>query len=165
MVSSLSQIRKNIYRDAENHKQRFLIIAETHAKENDSIAELNLNDEHTWDDVLNLLHQTISADEGNTLEGPKASNELENNLLKTCHNGPRRSLKDKIWKSDVNSIQKQREKDVDQKCKGGSIKTDISGVARRSYERFGTNAATFQSWLGLLPTESHISPRYAEVLN
>lgn len=146
---------KTIYHDAENHKQRFLIAIETYAKETNSITELNLNDEHTWDEVLNLLDQTISIDEGNTGEGPKESNELENETMKACHNGPRRSLKDRMRKRDVKSDQRQEGKGGDQKIKGTSIRRNIQGVARRKYERFGASADTFKSWLGLLPTESH----------
>ena len=104
---------------------------------------------------MNLLDQTISIDEGNTGEGPKESNELENETMKACHNGPRRSLKDRMRKRDVKSDQRQEGKGGDQKIKGTSIRRNIQGVARRKYERFGASADTFKSWLGLLPTESH----------
>lgn len=56
---------------------------------------------------------------------------------------------DECWKVIMESIV-----EVQKKYEVDTIKTPW-GKVRKAFRKLGDNSGTFQSWLGLLPTESH----------
>ncbi|MCJ1382835.1 hypothetical protein MMC17_005948 [Xylographa soralifera] len=140
-------VKVKIYADAEDQKKRFLDAIHAQAKENNTSIELDLDQQHTWEDVSQILQQNLDGDEGKIPEKPKKE---EQNPKKEHGHGSALLRKMRRPRASADST-------VSTECgdAGRSLGQKLQDAARRGYESFGKNSATFQSWLELLPTESN----------